>query len=119
MDEACKYFAAQVANVDRMEKLKSTTGFQNSKVYKHFTSQLSDAKRMDKKKKLNAHLDLLDKQHKFIILRSLTGYDYKSQMHRSNMLEKSHQIYENTVLQQEKRLPNNISKRSLPLQIKG
>ena len=90
MDEACKYFAAQVANANSMEKLVPMTGFQDSKVYKHalyITTFCSDAKRMDKKKKLNAHLDLLDKQHKFIILRSLTGYDYKSQMHHSNMLE--------------------------------
>ena len=108
MDEACKYFAAQVANVDHMEKLKSMTAFQNSKVSKHFTSQPSDAKRMDKKKKLNAHLDFLDKQHIFIILRSLTGYDYKSQMHRSYMLEKLYLIYENLCFAMEKRLPQNI-----------
>ena len=50
---------------------------------------------MDEKKEFNAQLDLLDKQHKFIILRSPTGYDYQSQMHRSNMLEKLYLIHEN------------------------
>ena len=50
---------------------------------------------MDKKKGFNAQLDLLDKQHKFITLRSLTGYDYKSLMHRSSILEKLYLIYEN------------------------
>ena len=58
MDEACKYFSEQVANADRMEKLVTMTGFQDSKVYKHFTSQLLDARRMDEKKKFNAQLDL-------------------------------------------------------------
>ena len=91
MDEACKYFAAQVAN----EKLVAMTGFQDSKVYKHFSTQLSCDRRMDEKKEFNAQLDLPDKQHKFIIQRSLTGYDYKSQMHRSSMLEKLYLINEN------------------------
>ena len=95
MGEACKYFAAQVANASRMEKLVAMTGFQDNKIYKHFTTQLSDEKCMDKKKKFNAQLDLLDKRHKFIILRSLTGYDCKSQMRLSNMLEKLYLIYEN------------------------
>ena len=95
MDEAYKYFAAQVADADRMEKLKSATGFQNSKVYEHFSSQLSNARRMDEKKKFKAQLDILDKEHKFIILRSLPGYDYKSQMRRSNILEKLYLIYDN------------------------
>ena len=95
MAEACKYFAAQVANENRMEKLITMTGFQDSKVYKQFSTQLSYARRMDEKKEFNAQLDLLDKQHKFIILRSLTGYDYKSQMHRSGILERLYLIYEN------------------------
>ena len=85
MDEACKYFAAEVSNASRMEELITMTGFQDSKVYKHFSSQLSNARRMDKKKKFKAQLDLLDKQHKFVILRSLTGFNYESQMHRSNI----------------------------------
>ena len=71
MDEACKYFATQVANARRMEELITMTGFQDSKVFKHFSTQLSYARRMDEKKEFNATLDLLDKQHKFIILRSL------------------------------------------------
>ena len=92
MDEARGYFAAQIANTDRMEKLIAMTGFQDSKVYKHVSTQLSCARRMDENKELNAQLD---KQHKFIILRSLTSYDYKSQMRRSNMLEKLYLINEN------------------------
>ena len=92
MDE---YFAAQVANENRMEKLITITGFQDSKVYKHFSTQLSNARRMVEKKEFNAQLDLLDKQHKFIILRSLTGYNYKSQMHRPNMLERLYLINKN------------------------
>ena len=95
MDEACEYFAAQAANVNRMEKVIPMTGFQDSKVYKYFSSQLCDARRMDKKKVFKAQLDLLDKQHKFIILHSLTGYDYKSQMRSSSILEKLYLIYEN------------------------
>ena len=61
MAEACKYFTAQVANANRMEKLVSMTGFQDSKVYKHFSTQLSCARRMDEKKEFNAQLDVLDK----------------------------------------------------------
>ena len=95
MDEACEYFTAQVANANRTEEVIPMTGFQNSKVYEYFSTPLFYARRMDKKKQFHAQLDLLDKQHKFIILRSLIGCDYKSPMHRSSMLEKLYLIYEN------------------------
>ena len=43
----------QVADANRMEKLVSMTGFQDSKVYKHFSTQLSCARRMDEKKEFS------------------------------------------------------------------
>ena len=49
---------------------------------------------MDKKNEFNSHLNEIDKQHKFIILRSLAGYDYKSQILRSSILEKLYLTYE-------------------------
>ena len=85
---------AQAKKASRFEELVTITGFQDSRVYKHFSSQIFNARRMDEKKKFKAQLDLLDKHHKFIILRTLHGGNYETEMDRSMILEKLHLIYE-------------------------
>ena len=49
---------------------------------------------MDSKKKYKEQLDDIDKQHKFIILRTLHNGNYETEMNRSMILEKLHHIYE-------------------------
>ena len=45
-------------------------------------------------KNTKKQLDDIDKQHKFIILRTLQGGNYETEMNRSMILEKLHLIYE-------------------------
>ena len=63
-------------------------------MYNHFVCQLSHTKLMDSKKKYKERLNDIDKQHKFIILRTLYGGNYQTEMNRSMILEKLHHIYE-------------------------
>ena len=63
-------------------------------MYNHFVCQLSNTRLMDSKKKYKKQLDDIDKQHKFIILRTLNGGNYETEMTRSMILENLHHIYE-------------------------
>ena len=49
---------------------------------------------MDENKKYKKHLDYIYKQHNFIILRTLHGGNYETDMNRSMILENLHHIYE-------------------------
>ena len=49
---------------------------------------------MNVNKKNKKHLDYIDKQHNFIILRSLHGGNYKTEMNRSMILENLQHIHE-------------------------
>ena len=64
-------------------------------MYNHFVRQLSNARLMDSKKKYKKQLNSIDKQHNFIILRTLHGRNYETEMNRSMLLEKLYHIYEN------------------------
>ena len=68
-------------------------------MYNHFVCQLSDTRLMDAKKKKKKQLDDIDKQHKFIILCTLQGGNYETEMNRSMILEKLHHIYESLCFQ--------------------
>ena len=63
-------------------------------MYNYFVCQLSDTKLMNVKKKYKKHLDYIDKQHNFIILRSLHGRNYETEMNRSMILENLQHIHE-------------------------
>ena len=64
-------------------------------MYNHFVCQLSDTRMMDVTSgKYKAQLNSINKQHSFIILRSLHGGNYETEMNRSRILEKPHHIYE-------------------------
>ena len=66
-------------------------------MYNHFVCQLTDARLMDKnkKKKHKKPLDYINKQHNFIILRSLYDRDYVTELKRSMILENLQHIHEN------------------------
>ena len=49
---------------------------------------------MNANKKYKKQLDYIDKQHKFIILRTLHCGNYETEMNRSMILEKLNLIYE-------------------------
>ena len=70
-------------------------------MYDHFVCQLSNTTLMDSKKKYKKQLDDIDKQHKFIILRTLHSGNYETEMNRSMILENLHHIYESLCLQKE------------------
>ena len=61
----------------------------------HFVYQLTDAKLMDLNKKYKKNIDYINKQHNFIVLRSLHGGDFETEMHRSMLLENLQHIHEN------------------------
>ena len=79
MGEACKYLrnkaiaAEAAATAAAAKQQMAMSGCQNSDLYKYFSTQLASARLMDKKNEFNCHLNEIDKQHKFIILRSLAG----------------------------------------------
>ena len=64
-------------------------------MYKHFVGQLTDARLMNKNKKYKKHLDYINKQHNFIVLRSLYDKDYEAEMKRSMTLENLQHFHEN------------------------
>ena len=63
-------------------------------MYNHFVCQLTDARLMNVNKKYKKQLDYINKQHNFIVLRSLNGGDYETEMNRSMIPEKLQHIDE-------------------------
>ena len=63
-------------------------------MYNHFVYQLSNTRLKDANKKYKKQLDDIDKQHKLVILRTLHGGNYETEMNRSMILENLHHIYE-------------------------
>ena len=63
-------------------------------MYNHFVCELSDTRLMDVSKKYKDQLNSIDKQHNFIILRTLHGGNYETKMNRSMILKHLHHIYE-------------------------
>ena len=63
-------------------------------MYNHFVCQLSNTRLMNSKKKYKEQLDYINKQQKFIILRTLHGGNYETEMNRSMILENLHHICE-------------------------
>ena len=53
---------------------------------KHFLSQLTDAVSMTNNKQYVKQLKRINKQHNFIVLRTLYGDDYETEMHRAMLL---------------------------------
>ena len=62
---------------------------------KHFLCQLTDAVRMTNNKESAKQLNCTNNKHNFIVLRTLYGDDYETEMHRSMLLEKLQHIHEN------------------------
>ena len=69
---------------------------------------------MDVNKKYKKHLDYINKQHNFIILRSLYDGDYKTEIHRSMLLENLQHIHENLCFESGIR-PSNPYRRMRPI----
>ena len=97
--EAHAYFAGNLPDAKLMDEMstkvkRTMSGLQDSKLYKQFIIQLSNTGCMDEKKEYNAQLDLIDKEHKFIILRSLNVCAYEVEMHRSQLSRRLFIIYE-------------------------
>ena len=64
-------------------------------MYNHFVCQLSNARLVDAiSGKYKAQPNSIDNQHSFMILWSLHGGIYETEMNRSMILEKLHHIYE-------------------------
>ena len=63
-------------------------------MYDHFVFQPTDARLMDVNKQYKKYLDYINKQHNFIVLRSLYDGDYKTEMKRSIILENLQHIHE-------------------------
>ena len=55
-------------------------------MYNHFVCQLSDTRLMDANKKYKKQLNDIDKQHNFIILRTLQSGNCDTEMNRSMIL---------------------------------
>ena len=88
-------------------------------MYNHFVCQLTDARLMNKKKKKRKYrkqLNSIDKQHNFIILRSLYDGDYETQMKRSMILENLQHIHENLCFESGIR-PSNPYRRMRPINL--
>ena len=56
-------------------------------MYSRFVCQLTDTRLMDVNKKHKKHLDYINKQHNFTLLRSLYDGDYEAEMKRSMILD--------------------------------
>ena len=59
-----------------------------------FDTHLAEARRMDRRHKYAKQLNKLDKQHKFVLLRSTYGSDYNAEMRRSLLVDRRFLIYE-------------------------
>ena len=64
-------------------------------MYNHFVCQLTDTRLMDTMKQYKKRLNSIDKQHNFIVLRSLYDRDYVTEMKRSMLPENLQHIHEN------------------------
>ena len=64
-------------------------------MYNHFVCQLTEARLMDKNKQYKKHLNYINNQHNFIVLRSLYDRDYEAEMKRSMILENLQHIHQN------------------------
>ena len=73
---------------------------------KHFLCQLTDAVRMPNNKQYLKQLELINKQHNFIVLRALYGDVYETEMHRAMLLEKLQHIHENLCFESRTKPPN-------------
>ena len=73
---------------------------------KHFLCQLTDAVRMTNNKQYLKKLERINKQHNFIVLRTLYGDHYETELHRSMILEKLQHIHENLCLKSRIKPPN-------------
>ena len=80
-------------------------------MYNHFVCQLSDTRLMDVSKKYKDQLNSIDKQHNFIILRTLHSGNYETEMNHSMILEKLHHIYESLCFATETMASNPYRKR--------
>ena len=59
-----------------------------------FDTHLDEVRRLDRGRKYTSQLNELDKQHKFILLRSKYGDDYETEMRRSQLVDRLFLIYE-------------------------
>ena len=73
---------------------------------KHFLSQLTDAVSMTNNKQYVKQLKRINKQHNFIVLRTLYGDDYETEMHRAMLLGNLQHIHENLCFKSKIKLPN-------------
>ena len=86
-------------------------------MYDHFVCQLTDARLMNvKKKKYKKQLNSIDKQHNFIVLRSLNDGDYETEMKRSMILENLQHIHENLCFESGIR-PSNPYRKMRPINV--
>ena len=81
---------------------------------KHFVCQIKNARLMTKNKQYINQLNCINKQHNFIVLRTLYGNDYETEMHRSMLLEKLQHIHENLCFELEIR-PSNPYREMWPI----
>ena len=76
---------------------------------KHFLCQLTDAVRMTNNKDTKQYmkqLNCINNKHNFIVLRTLYGDDYETEMHRSMLLENLQHIHENLCFRSRTKPPN-------------
>ena len=59
-----------------------------------FDTHLAEARRMDRGHKYAKQLNKMDKQHKFVLLRSTYGGDYDAELRRSLLVDQLFLIYE-------------------------
>ena len=59
-----------------------------------FDTHLAEARRLDRGHKYTTQLNKLDKQHKFVLLRSTYGGNYETEMRRSLLVDRLFLIYE-------------------------
>ena len=83
-------------------------------MYNHFVCQLSVTRLMDVNKKYKKHLNSINKQHNFIIIRSLHDGNYETEMNRSMLLEKLQHIHESLCFESGIR-PSNPDRRMRPV----
>ena len=74
---------------------------------KHFLCQLTDTVRMPNNKKYLKQLERINKQHSFIVLRTLYGDVYETEMHLAMLLKKLQHIHENLCFESRTKPPNS------------
>ena len=84
--------------------------FTSGTMNKHFLSQLTDAVRMTKSQQYLKQLERINKQHNFIVLRTLYGDHYETEMHRGMLLEKLQHIHETLCFKPRTKPPNPYKK---------